>query len=149
MKSLIAIQEGQIPLEKIKQLEATLREVYAQHVSDGKLTIIWNVADRQHTITDRRWSRSSACSVSVPDGFCGDKREAFLLDLDKRWRAISGQHPDQTSFVAFDNKRFDEVLKGNLERFSPAGRFLYLYKIMFRVLVSKMRHGILITRFNQ
>lgn len=149
MKSLIAIQEGQIPLVQIKALEAKLRRLYALHVGPQKLTIIWNVAAKQHTITDRKWSRSSACSVAVPNGFDDDRRLAFLLDLDRSWREITGQHPDQCSFVAFDETRFDEVLRGNLARFSITGKSLYLGKMLLRVLASKVRHGVLITQFNQ
>ncbi|MBO9413575.1 MULTISPECIES: hypothetical protein [unclassified Ruegeria] len=149
MRSLIAIQDGQISLEQIKQLEAALRDLYRQHVGPDKLTVIWNVADAQHTITDRKWSRSSSCSVAVPDGFSNDKRETFLLELDRTWRAITGQHPDQTSFVAFDNARFQEVMNGNLERLSPLGRLLFLTRMTFRLMRSKRRNGVLITRFNQ
>ena len=149
MRSLIAIQEGQISLSQIQKLEATLRQLYVRHVGLQKLTIIWNVADAQHTITDRKWSRSSACSVAVPDGFDEDRRKAFLSDLDEAWRKITGQHPDQTSFVDFDEERFNEVLKGNLERFSLLGKMLYLGKLILRIMRSKRRHGVLITRFNQ
>lgn len=149
MRALIAIQEGQISLDQIKQLEAVLRDLYAKHVGPQALTIIWNVADSQHTITNRAWSRSSACSLPVPNGFSDAKREALLLELDRNWRAITGQHPDQTSFVAFDKDRFDEVLKGNLERFSPLGRALYLFRMAMRLRRSKRQTGVLMTRFNQ
>lgn len=149
MKSLIAIQEGQIPLVQIKALEAMLRQLYSLHVGPQKLTVIWNIAAKQHTITDRKWSRSSACSVAVPNGFNEDRRLAFLLELDGKWREITGQHPDQCSFVAFDEERFDEVLKGNLARFSPFGKALYLGKMLLRAFGSKLRHGVLITQFNQ
>lgn len=149
MRALVAIQEGQISLGQIKQLEQAVRALYAQHVGPQKLTIIWNVADEQHTITDRKWSRSSSFSVAVPNGFSNDKREAFLLALDKAWRAITDQHPDQTSFVAFDEARFQEVFEGNLARFSPLGRALYLFKTMIRLGRSRRKHGVLMTRFNQ
>jgi hypothetical protein len=85
----------------------------------------------------------------VPDGFSNAKRETFLLELDRNWRAITGQHPDQTSFVAFDETRFQEVLSGNLERLSPLGRFLFLTRMTVRLMRSKRRTGVLITRFNQ
>jgi hypothetical protein len=149
MRSLIAIQDGQISLAQIKQLEASVRDLYRQHIGPHKLTVIWNVADAQHTITDRKWSQSSSCSVAVPDGFSNAKRETFLLELDRNWRAITGQHPDQTSFVAFDETRFQEVLSGNLERLSPLGRFLFLTRMTVRLMRSKRRTGVLITRFNQ
>lgn len=149
MRSLIAIQEGQISIERIKALEAMVRRLYAEHVSSDALTIIWNVADKKHTITDRQWSRSSTMSVAVPDGFDKDKREAFLSAVDKAWREITGQHPDQTSFGAFDEARFDHILKSNLTRFSPVGKFMYLARLMTRAYLSKRRHGVMITRFNQ
>lgn len=149
MKSLIAIQEGQIPLVQIKALEAMLRQQYARHVGWQKLTVIWNVAMQQPTITDRKWSRSSACTVAVPEGFDEKRRLAFLLELDGKWREITGQHPDQCSFVAFNAARFEEMLKGNLAGFSPLGKALYLGKMPLRAFGSKLRHGMLITQFNQ
>lgn len=149
MRSLIAIQEGQISLEQIKRLEGVLRKLYADHVSDEKLTIIWNVAAKQHTITDRKWSRSSTVSVEVPDNFETQKREAFMLETDKAWRAVTGQHPDQVAVGAFDTTAYGKILKGNLTRFSTFGKISYLAKMFTRVMVSKARHGVLITRFNQ
>ncbi|WP_170755688.1 hypothetical protein [Ruegeria lacuscaerulensis] len=149
MRSLIAIQEGQISLEQIKALEEVVRKLYAEHICDDKLTIIWNVAAKQHTITDRRWSRSSTVSMEVPDGFETQRREAFMLEVDKCWRKITGQHPDQVSVGAFDQSRYGDILKGNLRRLSPWGRFTYLFKLFSRAMISKMRHGVLITQFNQ
>lgn len=149
MRSLIAIQEGQISLEQIKALEEVVRKLYAEHVSDEKLTIIWNIAAKQHTITDRRWSRSSTVSMEVPDGFETQRREAFMLEVDKAWRAITGQHPDQVSVGAFDQSRYSDILTGNLTRLSPWGRFTYLFKLFSRAMISKLRYGVLITRFNQ
>ncbi len=149
MRSIIAIQEGQITLDQIKQLEAALRKVYAELVGPHKLTVIWNVAAAKHTVTDLQWSRSSACSISVPDGFTLDKRQGFLLELDRQWREITGQHPDQTSFSAFDEESYKEVLKGNLARFSLLGRVSFLAKTAFRALRSKRRNGVLISHFNQ
>lgn len=149
MRSLIAIQEGQISIEQMKALEKVVREHYARHVCDEKLTIIWNVAAKQHTITDRRWSRSSTVSMEVPDGFQTQRREALMLEIDKSWRAITGQHPDQVSVGAFDKSRYGDILKGNLTRLSPFGRASYLWKLFSRALLAKMRHGMLITNFNQ
>lgn len=149
MRSLIAIQEGQISLMQIKALQEMLRTLYAEHVGVEKLTIIWNVAAKQHTITDRRWSRSSTVTMEVPDGFNTQQRQALLLDIEKRWRAVTGQHPDQLSVGAFDQSRYNEILKGNLTRFSRFGRISYLSKLITRILVSKMRYGVLITQFNQ
>lgn len=149
MRSLIAIQEGQISIEQMKLLEQVVREHYAKHVCDEKLTIIWNIAAKQHTITDRRWSRSSTVSMEVPDGFETQRREAFMLEIDKGWRAITGQHPDQVSVGAFDQSRYGDILKGNLTRLSPWGRFTYLFKLFSRAMIAKMRHGMLITQFNQ
>jgi hypothetical protein len=149
MRSLIAIQEGQISLAQIKALEGVIRGLYAQHVCDEKLTIIWNVAARQHTITDRRWSRSSTISMEVPDGFPTQKREAFMLAVDQGWRKITGQHPDQVSVGAFDQSRYSKILTGNLTRLSRWGRLSYLAKLFARAMVSKMRHGVLIAQFNQ
>lgn len=149
MRALIAIQDGQISVEQIKKLEQIVRALYAEHVDARKLTLIWNVADRQHTITNRKWSHSSAFSIGVPDGFPGNKREAFLMALDQNWRAVTGQHPDQTSFAAMDETRFREVMKGNLERFSRLGRILYLFRTSRRMTKSKREHGVLISRFNQ
>ena len=149
MRSLIAIQEGQISVEQIKALEGVVRKLYAEHVCEEKLTIIWNVAAKQHTITDRRWSRSSTVSMEVPDGFETQRREAFMLEVDKSWREITGQHPDQVSVGAFDQSRYGDILKGNLTRLSPWGRFTYLFKLFSRAMISKLRYGVLITRFNQ
>ncbi|MCT4554570.1 MAG: hypothetical protein N4A53_07780 [Pelagimonas sp.] len=149
MRSLIAIQEGQISIEQMRSLETVVRSLYAEHVCDEKLTIIWNIAARQHTITDRRWSRSSTVSMEVPDGFATQRREAFMLEIDKSWRAITGQHPDQVSVGAFDQSRYSDILKGNLTRLSPLGRVSYLGKLFSRAMFAKMRHGMLITHFNQ
>ena len=149
MRSLIAIQEGQISIEQIKALEEVVRKLYAEHVCDDKLTIIWNIAAKQHTITDRRWSRSSTVTMEVPDGFETQRREAFMLEVEKSWRKITGQHPDQLSVGAFDQSRYGDILKGNLTRLSPWGRVTYLAKLFSRAMISKMRHGVLITRFNQ
>lgn len=149
MKSLIAIQEGQISLVQIKALEAMLHQLYRLHIGPRKLTVIWSIAAKRHTITDRKWSRYSACSIAVPNGFDEDRRLAFLLELDGKWREITGQHPDQCSFVAFDEARFDEVLKANLARFSPFGKALYIGRMLLRAFVSRLRHGVLITQFNQ
>lgn len=149
MRSLIAIQEGQINLAQIKQLEHEVRDAYQTHIGPQKLTIIWNVAAKQHTITDRHWSRSSTVTFEVPDGFPKDQREAFMLDCDKRWRAITQQHPDQVSVGAFDQSRYSTILKGNLTRFSAWGKVSYLSKLIFRAITSKMRHGVIITEFNQ
>ena len=149
MRSLIAIQEGQISIEQMKQLEEIVRKHYADHVCDEKLVIIWNIAAKQHTITDRRWSRSSTVSMEVPDGFETQRREAFMLEIDKSWRGITGQHPDQVSVGAFDKSRYGAILKGNLTRLSPLGRLSYLGKLFSRAMLSKMRHGMLITSFNQ
>lgn len=149
MRSLIAIQEGQISLLQIKALEEMLRGLYAEHVGAQKLTIIWNVAAKQHTITDRRWSRSSTVSMEVPDGFDTQRRQALLLEIEKRWRVVTGQHPDQLSVGAFDTTRYSAILKGNLTRFSSFGRMRYLTKLFTRMFVSKMRHGVMITQFNQ
>ena len=117
MRSLIAIQEGQLTLEQIKALEALVRELYARHVGSHKLTIFWNVAARHHTITDRKWSRSSTVTMEVPDGFDKERREAFLADIDRNWRKITQQHPDQVSVGAFDQSRYREILKSNLSVF--------------------------------
>jgi len=149
MRSLIAIQEGQISLEQIRALETMLRKLYAEHIGPGKLTVIWNVAARQHTITDRKWSRSSTVTMEVPDGLETQRREAFLLECEKSWRDVTGQHPDQVSVGAFDQSRYGEILKGNLTRLSTLGRVSYLGKLFTRVMISKMRHGVMITRFNQ
>jgi hypothetical protein len=149
MRSLIAIQEGQISLEQIKTLEGVVRKLYAEHVCDEKLTIIWNIAAKHHTITDRRWSRSSTVSMEVPDGFETQRREAFLLAVDHGWREVTGQHPDQVSVGAFDKSRYSDILRGNLTRLSRFGRFSYLWKLFSRAMMSKLRYGVLITRFNQ
>ena len=149
MRSLIAIQEGQISIAQMKSLEQVVRKLYAEHVCDEKLTIIWNIAAKQHTITDRRWSRSSTVSMEVPDGFETQRREAFMLEIDRSWREITGQHPDQVSVGAFDKSRYGDILKGNLTRLSPLGRVSYLWKLFSRAMMAKMRHGMLITSFNQ
>ncbi|MBO9407876.1 hypothetical protein J7399_10580 [Shimia sp. R9_1] len=149
MRSLIAIQEGQISLEQIKALEEVLRKLYAEHICDDKLTIIWNIAAKQHTITDRKWSRSSTVTMEVPDGLETQKREAFMLEVEKSWRAVTGQHPDQVAVGAFDQSRYTDILKGNLTRFSTWGRISYLAKLFTRIFISKARYGVLITRFNQ
>jgi hypothetical protein len=149
MRSIIAIQEAQIPLEQLKQLEVVIRQTYAEYVGDHKLTIVWNVADTKHTVTNREWSRSSACSIAVPNGFSLDKRQEFLLELERRWRAVTDQHPDQMSFTGLDEDDMEAVLKGNLARFSPLGRALFLGRTVFRAMRSKRKHGILISRFNQ
>lgn len=149
MRSVIAIQENQISLEQIKRLEAVIRQSYAEYVGDHKLTIVWNVADAKHTVTNRAWSRSSACSIAVPNGFPLDKRQAFLLELERRWRAVTGQHPDQMSFTGLDEDDMAAVLQGNLARFSPLGRALFLARTVLRARRSKRKHGVLISRFNQ
>ncbi|MDA4845157.1 hypothetical protein [Hoeflea poritis] len=149
MRSLIAIQEGQISLEQIKALEKMLRKLYAEHIGPEKLTVIWNVAARQHTITDRKWSRSSTVTMEVPDGLETQRREAFMLECEKSWREVTGQHPDQVSVGAFDQSRYDEILKSNLTRLSTLGRVSYLGKLFTRAMISKMQHGVMITRFNQ
>ncbi|MCV6584839.1 MAG: hypothetical protein OIF47_04835 [Marinibacterium sp.] len=149
MRSIIAIQEGQLSLDQLKQLETVVRRVYAEHIGDYELSIVWTVADKKHTVTDRQWSRSSACTIAVPNGFPLDKRQTFLLALEGEWRAVTGQHPDQMSFSAFDEDNFKQVIKGNLARFSPLGRFLFLARTMFRVMQSKRKHGVMISLFNQ
>ena len=95
MRSIIAIQENQISVEQIKRLEDVIRQIYAERVGPHKLTIVWNVADTKHTVTNREWSRSSACSIAVPNGFQLDKRQDLLLELERQWRAVTGQHPDR------------------------------------------------------
>ncbi|CAD0187231.1 hypothetical protein RUESEDTHA_04143 [Ruegeria sp. THAF57] len=149
MRSLIAIQEGQITLDQIKELEAMLRQHYAQHIGPHKLTVLWNVAATHHTITDREWSRSSNVTMEVPDGLPEDQRQHFLETLDRSWRKVTGQHPDQTSFGAFDQSRYREIFKANFERFSAYGRISFLTKTLTRAMLSKARHGVMITQFNQ
>ncbi|MCV6597493.1 MAG: hypothetical protein OIF40_10490 [Mangrovicoccus sp.] len=149
MRSIIAIQEGQISLEQIKELEAVVRRNYAQFIGPEKLTIIWNIAAKQHTITDRRWSRSSTVTLEVPDGFDKETRERFLTTLEGEWRQVTGQHPDQLSVGAFDQSRYSAILKANLTRFSTYGKISYLTKLLTRAFLSRMRHGVMITQFNQ
>ncbi|MCG8443129.1 MAG: hypothetical protein MI723_15095 [Caulobacterales bacterium] len=149
MKSLIVIQEGQFSLDEIRALEAMLKRRYARHIGRRKLTVLWNVAARQHTITDRAWSRSSQVTMEVPNGLPVQEREALLAACEREWRELTGQHPDQLSVAAFDQARYAEILKSNLERFSPYGRVVYLAKLFTRALQSKLRHGVILTQFNQ
>ena len=148
MRAIITVQEDQFSIAKLKELEVIVHGLYAKHVSDEKLTVVWNVAGAGLAFTNRQPSRSSLVTFETPDGLPEDKREALLSACDKEWRALTNQHPDQVMVAAFDQALYSKIFKGNLERLSPLGRIVFQLKTMGRLLRSKMQHNLLITSFN-
>ena len=148
MRAIITVQEDQFSIAKLKELEVIIRALYAKHVSDDKLTVVWNIAGAGLAFTNRQPSRSSLVTFETPDGFEEERRAALLSECDEEWRAITNQHPDQVMVAAFDQALYSKIFKGNLERLSPIGRIIFQLKTIGRLLRSKFQHNLLITSFN-
>lgn len=121
-KALTMINASQFNDSQIAQLEALLKRLYQQHVSDEKLTVIWSeVADGQF-FTNYAPSQTSIVSAECVNGFPQNKRVDFLTALAKEWSAVTGQHLDSLMLALVDADEFKVITDSTLRRLSLWGR---------------------------
>ena len=139
-KALIVIQDAQITAEQVKQLDAIVKRHYQQHVSDEKLLTIWNRVPQGQAFTKYEDSRSSLVTMECQNGLAQNQRVALMQALEKDWRTVTGQHPDEVMLAVVDEDLFADVFASSQNRLSPLGR-IHLILSMLKAFINARLTG--------
>lgn len=137
-KALISIQQEQLSQQQIRQLDALLQQHYRQHIGDERLLIIWNRLPAGQAFTKYEDSRSSLVTLECAKGLPQARRVAFMQALDKDWREITSQHPDELMLAVVEADAFASILSSSQQRLSLRGRLQLNLKMLRCILKARL-----------
>lgn len=138
-KALIVIQDNQFTDTQIALLEKTVRKHYQHYVSQEKLMVIWNRIPSGQAFTNYQPSRSSVVTMECANGFAQKQRIALLEALEKDWRAISEQHPDEIMLALVEESLFATTFRSSQTRLTFFGRLAFMAKVLRTAVAAKIK----------
>lgn len=140
-KIFINVVENQFNNDTTRQLERLVRHLYAEHVTNKNITIIWIINPVGQLYTNYAAAQTSMITMACPIGFPQAKREMFLKTLCQDWCQISGQTQHELVLSLLDVDLFNTIAKANQTRFSKSARAVFLWDLVKSCIRSKRRNG--------
>jgi hypothetical protein len=138
-KVLVMIQENQFSDAQISELEKLLKRLYAEHVSQEKLTVIWSEVAAGRFFTNYAASQTSIVSAECDNGFPQKKRVDYLTALAEAWSAVTGQDLESLMLALVDATEFKVIADSTLRRLSAWGRLRFGMHVASNLMGAKLR----------
>ena len=149
VRVMCSIQENAIQKNSIKALERMIKNVYRRHFGrEYKLNCIWLTMPFGQSYLAGESSTTSTVQIPVTDELAAPLRHAFMSEVCSQWQSITGCNKNQIILACPDDSYAQRYFEKVDERFKPSLKHLIKIKLLWRLLIGKIKNGYFTTSIN-
>ncbi len=149
MKKIVCIvQENMFLKAEIRKIEAGFKEIYSQHYSREKLTVLWRIMPKGYAYSERKLSEATIIMIEVGEEITKEKREE-LMHLYSQFLLNNFKISPLDSVISVANSSFvNQFFAAQTNRVHPRHRRWIGLKMKAAALTSKWTNGYYKLRVN-
>ncbi len=149
VRVMCTIQENAIGNNCIKELERMIKRVYQGHFGkEYKLNCIWLTMPFGQSFLAAENSTTSTVQIPVADELSAPLRHAFMSEICTQWQSITDCNKNEIILACPDDRYAQRYFEKVDERFKPSLKHFIKIKLLWRLLIGKLKNGYFTTSIN-